>query len=99
MILPTTIVVATKDQVFCDLGGEAAILSLASGIYFGLNPVGAFVWSLLQEPTRVERVCDAVMQEYDVDPARCDADVRKLLEDLLEQNLIEVRDGPVEATK
>jgi hypothetical protein len=31
----------SQNQVSCNLGGEAAILNLKSGIYFGLNPVGA----------------------------------------------------------
>jgi hypothetical protein len=35
-----TIVVAAAVQVSCDLAGEAAILTLQSGVYFGLNAVG-----------------------------------------------------------
>ena len=30
-----------KDQVSCDLGGEAALLHMNKGIYYGLDPVGA----------------------------------------------------------
>ena len=45
----TTVVVA-KDQVSCDLAGEAAILNLKNGVYYGLNTVGARVWNLVQEP-------------------------------------------------
>lgn len=99
MISSSTIVVAAKDQVFCDLGGEAAILSLGSGIYFGLNPVGASVWNLIQSAIRVDQICAALVEEYEVDPVRCDSDVRTLLQEMLDQNLIEVRDGDGEATK
>ena len=42
--------VATKDQVSCDLAGEAAILNIKSGVYYGLDPVGARIWNLMQEP-------------------------------------------------
>ena len=94
MISSSTIVVAAKDQVFCDLGGEAAILSLHSGIYYGLNAVGAFIWNLIQEPARVEDLCAALSAEYDVEQDVCDHDVKRLLGELLEQKLIEVRDGP-----
>jgi hypothetical protein len=92
MLSPSTIVVAAKDQVFCDLGGEAAILSLGSGIYYGLNAVGAFIWNQIQEPARVEDICIALSREYDVDHELCSIDVTRLLGELLEQKLIEVRD-------
>ena len=92
MITSSTIVVAARDQVFCDLGGEAAILSLGSGIYYGLNSVGAYIWNQIQEPARVADLCAALAEEYDVEPAQCDTDVRRLLGELLEQKLIEVRD-------
>ena len=47
-----SVVVATKDQVSCDLAGEAAILNIKSGVYYGLDPVGARIWTLMQEPRR-----------------------------------------------
>jgi hypothetical protein len=45
-----SIVVATKDQVSSDLGGEVAILDLKAGVYYGLDTVGARIWNLIQEP-------------------------------------------------
>jgi len=89
-----SVVVAAKDQVSCDLEGEAAILSLANGIYYGLDLVGAQVWTLLQQPRRVEEIRDAVLQEYEVEPERWQSDLLALLERLRAEGLIEVRDGP-----
>ena len=43
-----SVVVVTKDQVSADLSGEAAILNLKSGIYYGLDNVGARIWTLVQ---------------------------------------------------
>ena len=72
-------VIAARDQVSCDLGGEAAILQLASGIYYGLNPVGARVWALLQQPRTAREIRDALLAEYDVDRERCERDLLALL--------------------
>ena len=36
-LLMQSVVVAAKDQVSCNLEGEAAILSLAKGTYYGLD--------------------------------------------------------------
>ena len=89
-----SVVVAAKDQVYCDLEGEAAILNLANGIYYGLDLIGAQVWTLLQQPRRVAEIRDAVVKEYEVEPERCQSDLLALLERLRTEGLIEVRDGP-----
>ena len=91
-----SIVVVTKDQVSADLSGEAAILNLKSGVYFGLNTVGASIWKLIQEPRTVNEINDAIVQEYDVDPDQCEKDLLALLEELLSKELIEVKNekGP-----
>src|SRR5258708_4589340 len=88
-----SVVVAAKEQVSCELEGEAAILSLANGIYYGLDLIGAHVWTLLQRPRRVDEIRDAVLQEYEVEPERCQSDLLTLLERLRAEGLIEVRDG------
>ena len=86
-----SVVVAVKDQVSCDLAGEAAILNITTGVYYGLDPVGARIWSLVQEARRVSAVQDTIVGEYDVDPARCASDLLALLEKLRAEGLIEVK--------
>lgn len=90
----SSIVVAAKNQVSCDLGGEAAILNVASGVYYGLNPVGARVWSLIQQPRSVDEVRQSLTSEYDVEEQVCESDLLALLEELLAAGLIEVKEGP-----
>ncbi len=85
-------VVVMKDQVSCDLSGEAAILNLKSGVYFGLNTVGASIWKLIQEPRTVKEIHEAILEEYDVEPNRCEHDVLELLQELSTQGLIEIVD-------
>ena len=88
-----SVVVATKDQVSCDLAGEAAILNIKNGVYYGLDPVGARIWNLVQEPRAVAEIQNAITSEYDVEPERCARDLVDLLEKLLAEGLIEVKDG------
>jgi hypothetical protein len=82
-------IVVSKDQVACDMGGETAILNLKNSVYYGLDPVGARVWQLIQEPITLAQLHDALRAEYDVEPAQLEADIRDLLEQLAEQGLIE----------
>ena len=88
-----SVVVATKDQVSCDLAGEAAILNIKSGVYYGLNPVGARIWNLMQQPRKVAEIQDEITNEYEVEPERCARDLVALLEKLFAEGLIEVTNG------
>lgn len=89
-----TIVAAVPDQVSSDLGGEAVILHLKDGTYYGLNEVGARVWSLIQQPRRVAAIVAALLGEYEVEPAECERDLLALLGDLAAHELIEVGYAP-----
>ena len=88
-----SVVVAAKDQVSCDLAGEAAILNIKSGIYYGLDPVGARIWTLMQQPRSVSEIQNTIVGEYDVEPERCAQDLLGLLEKLLAEGLIEVKES------
>jgi len=85
-------VVASPEQVSCDLSGEAAILSLKTSTYFGLNEVGARVWNLIKEPKTVNEIRDTLLEEYEVEPDRCEADLLELLNELAAKELIEIED-------
>lgn len=86
------IVVAAKEQVSADLAGEAVILNLKNGVYYGLNQLGARTWNLIQGPKRVSEIRDALLEEYEVEPDRCERDLLALLQDLAANGLIEVTD-------
>jgi len=87
-----SVVVAASEQISCPLGEESAILNLENSVYYGLDPVGAHVWRLLREPKSVAELRDALLDEYDVEAARCEQDLLELLEKMRGEGLIEVRD-------
>ncbi len=90
-ISESSLVVAVKDQISSDLGGESVILNLQSGVYHGLNEVGARVWNLIVEPKQVKQIRQTLVQEYEVEPEVCTRDLLRLLDELQAAGLIEVR--------
>jgi hypothetical protein len=94
MVSSRSTVVATGDQVSSDLKGEVAILNLKAGVYYGLDDVGARIWTLLQEPKTVSEIRDVLLQEYDVEADRCKRDLLALLQRLVNEGLVEVEDAP-----
>ncbi len=59
--------------VFCEVEGGAVLLSTVDETYYGLNPVGARIWTLLPPAHgSLESLCEALAGEYpDVDPLLC----------------------------
>lgn len=86
----TSTVVANKYQVSCELSGESVILNLKSGIYYGLDAIGAEIWKLIQEPRTANDIREAILRDYDVDPSQCERDLLVLLEELAASELIEI---------
>jgi hypothetical protein len=87
-----SIIVANKELLCCDLPEGAVILDLKSGVYYGLDNVGTFIWSLIQEPKVLREIAAAVLAEYAVAPERCAQDLRTLFAEMVGRNLIEVKD-------
>ncbi len=72
----------SETAVFRDLDGEAVILDLESGTYFGLNAVGTRVWQLLERHDRLKAVFDALSAEYEVDPGQLERDLLALVDQM-----------------
>jgi len=90
VISNASVVSAVTHQVSCDLAGEVVILNLQDGVYYGLNAVGARIWSLLEEPRSVEQINAALLSEYAIDRATCEQQVRAVLNDLAAHGLVEI---------
>jgi hypothetical protein len=89
----SSVVVATKEQISTDLGGEVVILALQSGRYFSLNDVGSLIWNLMQEPKTVLQIRDAILDQYEVEVERCQQDILTLIRNLLAESLVEIKIG------
>ncbi len=70
------------------VGDETVILDLATGTYFGLDPVGARIWELLSEGKTLAEVCDRMLDEYDVSREQLELDALRLAQELAEQGLV-----------
>jgi hypothetical protein len=86
-------IVETADYVTStEVDRERILLDLQDGIYYGLNPTGAQIWTHVQKPTSVSTVVTAIVEKYDIDYDQGLKDVVTLLQNLEEKNLIVVRD-------
>jgi hypothetical protein len=86
----TSLITVRPEQLASDLDGETILLHMTSGLYYGLNPIGAKIWELIQTPQTLENLRNTLLADYDVTPEVCNADLTKLLTELNEANLIDI---------
>jgi hypothetical protein len=71
-----------------ELGDELVALDPNAGECFGFNNVATSVWRQLEEPKSFEQLCDALLQEYEVEPERCSLELKELLDGLSAKGLV-----------
>ena len=79
------------DAVFRELDGEAVILQLDAGMYFGLDPVGTRLWQLIEAHGELRPVLQAAAAEFDVAPDVLEHDLIDLVSGLAEKQLVVVQ--------
>jgi hypothetical protein len=88
----STTIVASDDQISCDVGDETVLLSVGDGEYYGLNPVAASVWRQIREPRSVGDVCSVLLSEYEgISAADCEQAVCGLVGEMLALGIARVR--------
>ena len=78
------------DVLFQELQGEAVVLNLKSGFYFGLDPVVTRIWQLFAAHELLSEIAQTIVAEYDVTEDRSAADLLALVTDLERNGLITV---------
>ena len=81
---------AVAEHLHCDLNGEAVVLSLANGRYYGMNSVGARIWELVQDARSADEIERAILLEYEVDQEVCRRQVSDFLQKMVAEELLVV---------
>ena len=79
------------------IDGEAIIINLANGVYYSMDKVGALVWDLLQSGYTLEEVIVAVTGHYDVLREQAESNVRELVQELVQENLVVASENGIPA--
>lgn len=88
MITPSDVFALNPTVLFRELAGEAVLLNLESGVYYGLDSVGTRVWALVASGQPVSTVCATLLEEYDVEAETLERDVLTLVTDLCAKGLL-----------
>lgn len=80
----------SEDVLFQEVQGDAVLLDLKTGVYFGLDKVGTRIWQLMADKGLLLGVVEQMEEEFDVARERCEGDVVLLARRLEEEGLISV---------
>jgi len=93
MVSYSSRVTVAADLLYRLVGEEAVLLNLKTETYLGLDTVGTRMWNVLTQAPSIQAAYDALVQEYDVEPADLRHDLDGFVGKLLEQGLIRIGPG------
>jgi hypothetical protein len=76
--------------LFRNVEGEAVLLGLNAGAYFGLDSVGTRIWELIAERGLLRDVLAGMVDEFEVEESQAQADLMRLVQELLAKDLVVV---------
>ncbi len=86
----------TDDTLWRKLDGEAVLVQLASGTYYGVNEVGAEALTMMVDGVGFSALVAALLDRFEVDEAVLRADLTELLGDMVDRGLVLIRSDPAE---
>lgn len=81
-------VTLSPDVISQEVSGETVLLDLESENYFGLDEVGTRIWQLIKETDDLKAIYDTLLQEYEVEEPRLQADLETLLGEISKLGLV-----------
>lgn len=91
MTLPlSTTITRHPDMLSAEIGGEAVMMSIEKGAYFGLNPVATRIWDLIEQPKTIAELIQAITDDYDVSPEQGAADVQEFVADMIKRGIAQL---------
>jgi hypothetical protein len=79
---------AIPEALVATLSDGAVLLNLQTKRYFSLNETGTRIWELVQQTADEETIVSTLLSEYEVEEPMVRSEVRRILDELIEAQLI-----------
>ena len=81
-------VTRSPEVISQEVSGETVLLDLDSENYFGLDEVGTRIWQLIRESGDLQVIYNTLLEEYEVEEERLQADLTTLLGEIADLGLV-----------
>ncbi|MEP7067106.1 MAG: PqqD family protein [Gemmatimonadota bacterium] len=79
---------AIAEALVATLADGAVLLNLQTKRYFSLNETGTRIWEMVQQTADEDTIVSTLLGEYDVEEPMARTEVRRILSELSEAQLI-----------
>lgn len=86
-------IVISKDILFREIEGEAVLLNIRTGVYFGMNPVGTGIWRIMEKKKNLEDVLESMLENFEIDRKTCEQDLAEFVGRLEKNDLVSIENG------
>ena len=81
------------DVAYTQIDDDLVVMGPEDSLFYGINPVGTKIWSLLETDTlSLHAICDLIQQYYDVTASMCIEDTTRFIEAMAAQKMILITD-------
>lgn len=98
-IQPETVVSRSEEPMAVEVDRTVVMMSLAQGMYFGLEGAGPRIWALLDRPRSANQITASLVEEFEVDFPTCLREVCDFLEELKQARLIRIHDETADSAR
>ena len=80
--------IRNKEIITGQIQDEIVMMDIESGEYYSLNSVATRIWELLENEMNMQDLCNALLNEYDVEKEQCHKEAKEHLGKLIELKLV-----------
>jgi hypothetical protein len=94
MLTLNSIIQRDSEVISAEADQDLIMVSVATGNYYGISTVAREIWDAIERPKRVSDLVDDLTASYEIDSFSCEEQTLSFLEALLDEGLLQVKDGP-----
>lgn len=77
------------EVAFTQIDDDLVMMDPNDSLFYGVNAMGNKIWSLLAFKTlSLSDICELIQRDYDVSEEQCVEDVKRFVEEMVEQNML-----------
>ena len=79
-----------QNMLSTELDQETVLMSIDAGAYYGLEGPAQRIWEILETPLSFSALVDRLVEEYQVSPETCAADLERFLGEMEREGILRV---------
>ena len=80
--------IKNDEIIINEIDDEIFMMDIEAGKYYGINAVGARIWTLLDECKNEDEIVSKLLKEYDIDEETCKNETYEFIQGLLDKSAL-----------